>query len=375
MGMMDFLKVSNGIANSIHFVSPILGEGTYSGHVDSSRKPNGHGVFVNSLDIEYEGEWSKGKLCGFGKKYATGYYDMVQSSGDEEAGKSLVYAGNFLNDRFHGQGKEYSQTGKIIYDGEWLEGWKCGEGTEYYENGREKFKGTWQRSRYHGKGVFTCKNGSIINGEWINGRLEGEATLTDRDNCVYKRIYKEGDMISETLISGTPKPSPDSKRTLRFDTGIYEGEVSFTGKMHGKGVFTYNNGNKYEGSFKEGVKHGSGVFTWANGDLYKGEFENDLRCGYGVYTSQNGNKYDGEWKDNLKNGHGIFYYSNGDRFDGYFLNSLKHGHGIFYSKNGDSFEGEWKNDMRCGNGIVTLADGKKIRQTWENEKLISEEMM
>jgi len=57
MGMLDIFKVSNGIANNINFSSDILGTGTYSGHVNSSRKPDGRGVFINSLEIEYDGEW------------------------------------------------------------------------------------------------------------------------------------------------------------------------------------------------------------------------------------------------------------------------------------------------------------------------------
>lgn len=372
MGMMDFLKVSKGIANNIHFESKTLGTGFYSGHVDASRKPHGHGVFVNSLDIEYDGEWQNGKLCGFGKKYAKGYYDMLNSDGDETS-KSLTYAGDFKDDRFHGKGQEFSQTGKTLYDGEWEDGWKSGEGAEYYENGRIKFKGTWNRGRYHGKGVYTCENGSVIEGEWKDGLLEGEATLSDRDDCVYKRVYKNGEMVSEKLISGTPKPSPDAKRVIKFENGIYEGEVGFTGKMHGKGVFSYTNGNKYEGGFKEGVKHGHGVFTWANGDVYDGGFENDVRSGSGVFTSHSGSKYDGEWKDNLKNGSGIFCYRNGDRFEGEYSNSLKQGHGIYYFRNGNVFEGEWQNDLRCGEGTLTCADGSRKRQKWDGDKLISEE--
>ena len=371
MGMMDFLKVSNGIANNIRFISKTLGTGTYSGHVDSSKRPSGHGVFINSLGIEYDGEWQNGMLCGSGKKYAKGYYDIVDGE-DDDASKSLIYAGGFKDDRFHGHGQQFSQTGKIIYDGEWDDGWKCGEGTEYYENGRVKFRGTWKRDRYHGKGVYTYENGDVIEGEWTDGLLEGEAVLKDHDSCVYNRSYKNGKVIKEKLVSGTPKPSPDAKRVIKFENGVYEGEVGFTGKMHGKGVFSYTNGNRYEGGFKEGVKHGKGVFTWANGDVYEGGFENGLRNGRGVYSCRNGNRYDGEWKDNLKNGRGVFYYKNGDRFEGSYSGSLKNGHGVYYFKNGDVFEGEWLNDMRHGTGVITGAGGKKRKQKWENDILISE---
>lgn len=34
----------------------------------------------------------------------------------------------------------------------------------------------------------------------------------------------------------------------------------------------FANGNKYDGEFKEGRYDGKGVFTWANGDYYDGDW-------------------------------------------------------------------------------------------------------
>ena len=374
MGMLDFFKVSNGIANNIRFESDNLGTGLYSGHVGASRLPEGHGVFINSLEIEYDGEWQRGKLCGFGRKYAKGYYDISQGE-DDDASKSLVYAGEFNDNRFNGKGKQYRQTGKIAYDGDWLDGWKCGEGTEYYENGRVKFTGSWNRDRYHGKGVYTAENGDVIEGEWTDGLLNGEAVLKTRDDCVYNRVYKDGEVVSEKLISGTPKPSHDAGRVIVFDNGTYKGEVDFNGKMCGKGVYTYTNGNVYEGRFKDGVKQGEGVFTWADGNVYDGLWEDDMRNGRGEYRYKNGNRYVGDWKDNVKNGVGEFFYSSGEKYEGSFENSLRHGHGVFYYRNGAVFEGEWINDMLNGEGILTAKDGSRKRQKWVNNKLVSEEAL
>jgi hypothetical protein len=44
----------------------------------------------------------------------------------------------------------------------------------------------------------------------------------------------------------------------------------------GKGKIYYNNGETYEGDFKNDVAEGNGVFISPNGDKYKGEFKNDL---------------------------------------------------------------------------------------------------
>ena len=60
--------------------------------------------------------------------------------------------------------------------------------------------------------------------------------------------------------------------------------------MHGRGVMTYPNGDKYDGEYKDNNKHGRGVFTWANANTTaNGKMVYDT-----VYGYANGDKY--EWK-------------------------------------------------------------------------------
>ncbi len=47
------------------------------------------------------------------------------------------------------------------------------------------------------------------------------------------------------------------------------------------------------------------MFTFANGNKYDGEFKSDLREGYGIYTFTNGTKYEGGHKKGFLEGHGI----------------------------------------------------------------------
>ena len=42
-----------------------------------------------------------------------------------------------------------------------------------------------------------------------------------------------------------------------------------------------------------------------NGEIYEGYWKNDKFEGKGIYYYNNGNKYDGEWKNNIKEGKGI----------------------------------------------------------------------
>ena len=42
---------------------------------------------------------------------------------------------------------------------------------------------------------------------------------------------------------------------------------------NGYGTYTFANGDKYIGEYKDGEIHGQGIFTFANGDEYVGEFK------------------------------------------------------------------------------------------------------
>ena len=42
--------------------------------------------------------------------------------------------------------------------------------------------------------------------------------------------------------------------------------------------------------------HGIGIFTWDDGRKYEGDFLDDKKSGHGVFTWTDGRKYDGYWK-------------------------------------------------------------------------------
>lgn len=63
--------------------------------------------------------------------------------------------------------------------------------------------------------------------------------------------------------------------------------------------------------------HGKGVYIFANGERYDGELRESAKHGRGVYLYVNGNKYDGEWMNDKKNGKGSYtYFASGEKYDG-----------------------------------------------------------
>ncbi len=55
-------------------------------------------------------------------------------------------------------------------------------------------------------------------------------------------------------------------------------------KRHGRGIFYYPDGSKYDGDWNENVREGYGTYTYPNNDTYEGEWKNHQRQGKGTYT-------------------------------------------------------------------------------------------
>ena len=83
---------------------------------------------------------------------------------------------------------------------------------------------------------------------------------------------------------------PDTK-VLKFKEGRYEGEVNAAGDPEGQGNLEYPGNDEflrqyYEGDFVNKKAHGKGMMRWNQGDKYEGEWKDGLRHGKGEYFSK-----------------------------------------------------------------------------------------
>lgn len=90
-------------------------------------------------------------------------------------------------------------------------------------------------------------------------------------------------------------------------------------KKH-QGVQTFENGDVYEGAFKDGRKHGKGILKTRNNRTYEGDWINDKPHGFGINTFPNGKVYSGEFKNGRPIGPGQWTYSDGRTFSGTWIN-------------------------------------------------------
>ena len=97
------------------------------------------------------------------------------------------------------------------------------------------------------------------------------------------------------------------------------------------------------------IKDGFGKYIYENGDYYEGEWKNYLRNGIGTLYNKNGKiEYIGDWVNDKREGKGTLCYENGKiEYDGDWVNDKREGFGRLYYENGDiEYNGYWVNDIK-----------------------------
>ena len=105
--------------------------------------------------------------------------------------------------------------------------------------------------------------------------------------------------------------------------------------VDGTGEKTYENGDRYNGTFKDGLPHGSGTFYYVGGTVWQGGYIKGLI-----------------------NGEGEVKYSSGSLYKGNMVNGESNGYGKKYNSKGVLiYEGEWKNNHFNGQRKLYNNDG------------------
>ena len=167
---------------------------------------------------------------------------------DEEGN---VYIGNFLNGKYHGQGKMIYLNG-VVYEGSWL------------------------NSERNGRGVLISRNGARTESTFVGGGIAIEAGPTIRLEPDGTRVELEG---------------------YWFGTG--------------QGKTTFSDGSGYQGAYLDGEESGFGKYIYSNGDVYEGNWLNGEINGLGRMTYADGAVYDGNWLNDKRHGQGKMVYSDG----------------------------------------------------------------
>lgn len=319
-------------------------------------QPHGQGIYWYPDGSFRKGQWQNGTLLQ-SEAYASKLqergpsgYGCVDGNCENGYGTYLspggaVYVGQFRAGEIHGQGICTYADGSR-YEGQWIHRYPEGFGTKHWPDGRE-FSGQWRRGQPLGRnGIFLYPNQPItaVDGGFVpqSGCLRG-----DCENGSGAYAYADGSRYEGSFLLGQP---------------------------HGTGTFHYPNGDRYEGQFAYGLPHGQGKRIYQAGKVQQGEWieggfvtpistanrkgciQGDCQDGYGIYNFQQGDRYEGTFANGKPDGHGIVMYQNGDRYEGEMQAGAFTGFGIYYEKSGGIFEGSWSGGKYLGNTRISNSD-------------------
>jgi len=199
----------------------------YTGDFSQSR-PDGRGTLIFANGNKYVGQWKKNLQEGEGK--------LILTSGE-------TYSGQFTANRFHGYG---------IYQ---------------FKNGN-RYEGYWKEGKPEGEGSMFKPNDETVVGIWQDGKLqqqEGERKELTQDST--------NDVVYEALRDCNVEDCPSGIGAFNYSDGtVYEGEF-LNGQPHGEGICLYANGDKYVGSWYRHQPNGTGKMEYQNGDILDGSWQ------------------------------------------------------------------------------------------------------
>ena len=112
----------------------------------------------------------------------------------------------------------------------------------------------------------------------------------------------------------------------------------------------------------------NGVYVYDNGDVYTGSWKDSLRDGQGGFVYANGDSFEGLWQKDLKEGKGLYVFQNGEAWKGNFSKGIQKGQGEYKLRSGAIFQGEFQSDGNATKGILNKK-GKEMDCELKNWKL------
>lgn len=246
------------------------------------------------------------------------------------------YTGEFLNGSMHGQGI-LAFTNGDKYLGSFQNQFREGKGKFVFANGDE-YVGQLKKNKFSGEGIIKYADGTVYEGNWEDSKPNGLGEIRFLNGNRYEGMVKNANPEGEGVMFYANKSK-------------YEGAWK-AGKRHGKGKLTEANGETKIGAWendKLNAKEQTNIASTPNNADNEQDTKNPKRnCNQqychncqGEYTYTDGTKYYGDFKNGNPEGKGTVYYATGDRYVGGWAEHSPHGEGIMYYKNGRAFGGQW----------------------------------
>ena len=140
------------------------------------------------------GAWAQSKLPPCPGKYAVNTW--TNCYGTNMTNSRAIYRGEWLNDKFEGQGT-YTYRNNAQYVGGFHENKRHGRGTYTWPDGA-RYSGEYKDDLRDGKGIFTYPKGERFVGEFRNDKRNGPGTEYGADGKVLRSGVWKDDVLVES---------------------------------------------------------------------------------------------------------------------------------------------------------------------------------
>ncbi|EMI67347.1 MORN repeat protein [Leptospira noguchii str. Bonito] len=143
------------------------------------------------------------------------------------------------------------------------------------------------------KGTTKKENVKTSNLQKKNKELELEPDLKERKFFQEDALGQPKKYVEEVADL---EPNREENKPISTYLGAAPGCKNGNCKS-GQGIYVYDTGEVYSGTFKNDKRHGFGKIQYKDGDLYSGYFQNDKKVGTGTYRFANGAVFSGRFYD------------------------------------------------------------------------------
>ena len=166
----------------------------YEGEINIKNQKHGYGM-LTTPNMVYIGNWENDKFTGWGRitkrngvilegKFFNG---VLEGKGIVENGQGGKYIGDFRNSKRHGKG--ILETEKIYYDGDFLDDKFNGNGKIIFKKENHSYEGEFLNNEINGYGIFKWNNGDYYEGEMKNGKMNGKGKYVNKNGYVFSGKY------------------------------------------------------------------------------------------------------------------------------------------------------------------------------------------
>ncbi len=167
-----------------------------------------------------------------------------------------------------------------------------------------------------GASITSCGSDGVISFNYCNATYIGKCNENGMPIGKWKR--KEGEKTE--LVEFYENYTQDNKQyTNVFVVQVNSFFKLFVNPKVVLGTYTFSNGAKYEGEWKDGKVHGEGTYTFLDGAKYEGEWKDGKGHGEGIYTDIDGYSY---FIENIENHGSVFTTTSSSEERRKYLNDL-----------------------------------------------------